>query len=446
MFFVPLADITDGRLLLSVISQALELYTLPDETILSTLVGCLRDMNALFVLDNFEQLQPSAPLLSELLSRCPHLKLLVTSRFVLRLRGERELAVQPLPIYLSEDKRGADLKSIESSPAVQLFLERARAVKHDFKLDSKNTSTIAEICSRLDGLPLAIELAAIRVKLLSPPALLSRLEKRLQVLTGGAQDLPVRQQTMYNTINWSYELLNPYEQRTFRLLSVFSGGCTLAAMQTVCEAEGIRDRGLGMSSSTSESLVPNPQPSAPVDVLDLATSLANKSLLRVVENNSEEPRLMMLETVREYAGERLRELEEDASARAAHAGYVLALAEEAEPHLRGPEQTRWLDSLEREMGNVRAALEWSTGNTSKEGDGDEVGMERLETGLRIAGALARFWQARGHLDEGIVWLQTLLSRTTALRTEARERALRTAGRLTNNLDNWSNRVSITRKH
>jgi DNA-binding CsgD family transcriptional regulator len=261
--------------------------------------------------------------------------------------------------------------------------------------------------------------------------MLSRLEKRLPLLTGGAQDLPARQQTLRNTINWSYELLTPFEQRLFRLLSIFSGGCTLEALQTVCEEE--EKRGGGLSISSSESLIGSPQSPSPIDILDLTTSLANKSLLRVVENNGAEPRLLMLETVREYAGERLREMGEHASARTAHANFVLALAEEAEPNLRGPEQVRWLDSLEREIGNVRVALEWCTGSAGTEGGGGEISMERLERGLRIAGSLARFWQARSHLHEAGVWLHTLLSRTTALRTEARERALRTAGRLTSNL-------------
>lgn len=411
VFFVPLADITNGKLLLSAIAQSLELYTLPDEDIVPTLVSYTKDMGALFILDNFEQLLPDAHLITELLSRCPRIKFLVTSRFVLRLRGERELAVQPLTVSPQGGERTAELSALERSPALQLFVERARSVKFDFKLDSENACTIAEICSRLDGLPLAIELAATRIKVLSPRALLSMLEKRLHVLTGGAQDLPVRQQTMHNTIRWSYELLNPSEQRAFRLISVFSGGCTLAAMQTVYE------------NAISEAVTP-------VDVLDLATSLANKSLLRVVENNGDEPRLVMLETVREYAAERLQESGEDASARAAHANFVAALAEEAESPLRGPEQVRWLDRLERETGNVRAALEWST---STGGSRDQGSSARLEVGMRIAGSLSRFWQARGFLHEGSMWLQILLARTTALRTEMRERALRTAGRLANNL-------------
>ena len=407
VYFVPLADITEGGLLLSAISQALELYTLPNETILTILSGHMRDMSALLVLDNFEQLVSAAPILSEILSKCARLKLLVTSRAVLNLRGEREMGVQPLALPPTGAGEGAR-SLIESSPAVQLFTQRARLVKADFTLDSGNAEVVAEICARLDGLPLAIELAAARVKLLSPRAILARLQKRLQLLTGGAQDLPARQQTLSNTIAWSYNLLDPAEQRLFRLLSVFHGGCTLEAAHEVCDRLAEDD---GEYSK--------------LDPLEIATSLTNKSLLRVVDSN-DESRLVMLETVREYAGEQLLASGELGLARAAHAHGMCALAEEAQAGLRGSEEARWLDRLEREIGNLRAALEWSI---TPEEESDAPSMERLETGLRIAGSLTRFWSSRSHLQESITWLQTLLDLTPSLRTEGRDRALRAAGRV-----------------
>ncbi len=416
VFFVPLQDITDAGLLLSAISQSLELYTLPDETILPTLIGYMKDMGALLVLDNFEQLTAAAPILAELMAACPHLKLLVTSRAILNLRGEHEMEVEPLPLPQAGGKRkdGPDLEPIESSPAVQLFMQRARSVKPDFAIDSDNAQIIADICARLDGLPLALELAAARIKFLSPRALLARLQKRLQVLTGGAQDLPPRQQTLHNAINWSYDLLTNTEQRIFRLLSVFSGGCTLEAAEAVC-------------AGMAESLPPELRDvHLEPDLLNPVTSLANKSLLKVVENDEdeEELRIAMLETLREYAYEQLQAKGEEAPALASLARYITKLAEEAGAELFGRDQPLWLDRLEREIANIRVVLGWCL---SEPADVDTS--ERLGMGLVITGHLARFWHSRSHLHEGSEWLEAFLNHTTSIRTEERAQALRAAARI-----------------
>jgi predicted ATPase/DNA-binding CsgD family transcriptional regulator len=421
VYYVPLAHISTGGLLPSAIAQALELYTLPDGSVLSTLVDYMGDMQALLLLDNFEQMLSGAGVLAEILAGCPGLKVLVTSRSVLNLRGEQELAVQPLPLpdlaAGADHMHQVDMASMEENPAIALFVQRARSVKSDFKLDQGNAPIIAEICRRLDGLPLAIELAAARVKLLSPKAMLTRLQKRLHLLTGGAQDMPDRHKTLRAAIEWSYTLLNKEEQRLFHLLGIFQGGCTLPS------AEAVWDNLSGGSEAVSGA-EPTSSPQS-LDVLDLATSLTAKSLLRVVEHNSNETRLVMLETIREYALERLKESGEEEAARAAHALHYLALAEEAEPNLRvGDQVVRWLNILECELGNLRLVLEWSLQDPDPKSE---------EVGLRIAGALTRFWQARGHLQEGREWLERLLARTETMRTDVRERALRAAGRICTNL-------------
>lgn len=410
VFFIPLQNITEGGLLPSAISQALEIYTLPGDSALQALISSMRDMNALLILDNFEQLVSSAPVLSNILSACPHVKMLVTSREVLNLRGEQELLLQPLPLPSLQHTRG-DIAAIESSPAVKLFVQRASSVKPNFALDSSNADAVAEICARLDGLPLAIELAAARIRFLSPPAIVARLQKRMQLLTGGAQDLPERQQTLRNVIDWSYDLLSVEEKRLFRLLSVFSG-CTLDAAQDVCD-----------------DLAENPDPTIAkaysIDVLNLATSLANKSLVRIVENDGDQPHLVMLETVREYAGNLMSASPEVDEARAAHARFVAALAQDAEVRMKSPEQPLMLNKLERELGNIRYALEWSA---EKNSDG-VADFRRLDIGLAIAGSLSRFWVARGHLQEGREWFALLLPLASSLRTPNYTRALRIAGRM-----------------
>jgi predicted ATPase/DNA-binding CsgD family transcriptional regulator len=309
----------------------------------------------------------------ELLATCPAVKALVTSRTVLRLHGEYEFPVSPLA--LPSPTYPPDTRALAQYAAVALFAQRASAIKPDFSLSDANAATIAAICARLDGLPLAIELAASRIKLLQPGAILARLHRRLDLLTGGARGLPARQQTLRNTLQWSYDLLTPDEQRLFRRLSVFAGGCPLAAVEAVCSVPG----------------------DVTMNVLDGLASLLDNSFLSQVEHTGEEPRFVMLETIREYGLACLDESLETASITAAHAGYYLALAEAAEPHLLSAEQGTWLKRLEQDHENLRAALGWS--------------LERQErlSALRLAAALWRFWWMRGYLSEGHRWLEQALA-------------------------------------
>jgi DNA-binding CsgD family transcriptional regulator/tetratricopeptide (TPR) repeat protein len=285
---------------------------------------------------------------------------------------------------------------------VALFLHCAQAARPDFQVTPASTRTIAEICVRLDGLPLAIELAAARIKVLSPQALLTRLGHRLQVLTSGAQDAPVRQQTLRNTLAWSYDLLDVEEQRLFRRLSVFVGGCTLEAVEGLYTALG----------------------EIPADVLDGVASLMDKSLLRQVEQEGEEPRLLMLETIREYGLEVLASSGEMESTQRAYAHYNLRLAERAELELGGPQQAAWLERLEREHDNLRAALQWSL-----EQAGDEEAGQRREIALRFGGALHMFWWTLGHWSEGRTFLERALAAREGVAASARAKALYAAANL-----------------
>src|SRR6266566_5131809 len=383
--FVPLAPISDPDLVIATIAQTLGIQEAGEQPLLDLLQAHLRDKRLLLLLDNFEQVLAAAPGLADLLSGCPQLKILVTSRAVLHLHGEHEFSVPPLAlpdlIHLPERE------ALSQYAAVALFLQCAQAARPNFQLTPANTRVIAEICVRLDGLPLAIELAAARIKLLPPRALLTRLEYRLQVLTSGARDAPKRQQTLRNTLAWSYDLLDAREQWLFRRLSVFAGGYTLEAVE-------------GLSTALGEK---------PADVLDGVASLMDKSLLRQVEQEGEEPRLLMLATIREYALEALTASGEMESTRQAHAAYYLALAEQAELELGGPQQGAWLDRLEREHDNLRAALSWSL-----EQAGDEEAGQRQEIALRFGGALWKFWWTHGHWSEG----RTFLERAVALSEES----------------------------
>ena len=275
----------------------------------------------LLLLDNFEQVVAAAPVVAELLVGCPKLKVLVTSREVLRLSGEHEFPVPPLA--LPDLQRLPALEPLSQYAAVALFIQRALAVKPDFTVTNANAPAVAEICVRLDGLPLAIELAAARIRLLTPQAMLARLESRLQLLTGGARDVPTRQQTLRGTIAWSYDLLDEGERALFRRLAVFAGGCTLEAAEAVCQSA--RDPLTGAGQALA------------VEVLDGLESLVGKSLMRPQEAPGGESRFTMLETIREYALEKLGESGETAAVGRQHAVYYLGLAEEAQPKLRG----RW---------------------------------------------------------------------------------------------------------
>ncbi len=372
VFFVNLAPISDPALVVPTIAETLGLREGAEQSLLERLREDLRQKQMVLLLDNFEQVVNAAEQVVELLVACPRLKVLMTSREVLHVRAEHEFAVPPLP--LPDSKRLPDLVALSHYAAVALFVQRARAIKPDFQLTNANAHAIVEICARLDGLPLAIELAAARVKLLPPQALLARISQRLAVLTGTSRDVPARQQTLRHTIAWSYNLLDATEQRLFRRLSVFVGSCTLEAIEAVCAA--CRD--------------------AAGIVLDGVASLIDKSLLQQTEQEGEEPRLSLLETIREYGLECLGESREAELSQQAHARYYLALAEKAEPYLRGVEQPIWLACLEQEQGNLRAALEWL------------ITHAQTELALRLSGALWRFWYIRGHYREGLHWLEAVL--------------------------------------
>jgi predicted ATPase len=366
---------------------------------LERLIAHLRDKQILLLLDNFEQVATAAPALAELLAGCPYVKMLVTSRAALHIRVEQEFVVSPLA--LPELKDLPDSASLLQIASVALFTQCARATVPDFKLTNSNTRVIAEICTYLDGLPLAIELAAARIKLLPPGVLLARLEHRLQILTSGAKDAPARHQTLRNTLAWSYDLLDAEEQRLFRRLCVFIGGCTLYAVAAVCNA--------------GDDLA--------MPVLDGVASLLDKSLLQQVEREGVEPRLLMLETIREYGLERLAASGELDITRRAQAAYYLAPAEKAEPYLTSAEEGKWLERLEREHENMRAALEWPMERRNGVYEND------AQMPLRLAGALWRFWWARGFLNEGRTFLAKALSTSEKCELSVRAKAINGAAML-----------------
>src|SRR5438132_418673 len=326
VFFVNLAPIIDSTLVVPTVAETLGIQERADQYLLKRLKEVLRQKQMLLLLDNFEQVVDAGLQIVDLLAACPMIKVLVTSREVLHVQAEHEFLVPPLA--LPDPKRLPDLAMLSHNAAVALFLQRAQAVKPDFQLTNANARAIAEICVRLDGLPLAIELAAARMKLLPPQALLARLDQRLAVLTAASRDVPARQQTLRNTIAWSYNLLDAPDQRLFRRLSVFVGGCTLQAIEAVCAMPNVGDEA--------------------AQALDGVASLVDKSLLQQTEQEGEEPRLVMLETIREYGLERLTVNGEIEATRQAHAVFYLKLAEEAELELRGAQSGLWLERLERE--------------------------------------------------------------------------------------------------
>ena len=397
VYFIQLAPVSDPTLVIATIARTLEVKETGERPFLDLLISYIRDKHLLLLLDNFEQVMPAAPGLSDLLADCPQLKILVTSRAVLHLRGEHEFPVPPLELPDLTDLPESEILS--EYAAVALFLERARAAKPDFQMTPANTRAIAEICVRLDGLPLAIELAAARIKLLPPQALLARLERRLDVLTSGARDLPARQQTLRNTIAWSYNLLDIEEQRLFRRLSVFVGGCTLEAVEGLYKALG----------------------DVPAYVLDGMASLIDKSLLRQTEQEGEEPRLLMLATIREYGLEALAASGEMESTRQAHALYYLRLAQDTEVEVGGPRQAAWLERLEREHNNLRAAWQWSLEQAGDEGAIE--GERGMETALRLGGALGRFWVVHGHISEGRNFLERALAASKGIEASVQAKAL-----------------------
>jgi predicted ATPase/class 3 adenylate cyclase len=393
VFFVDLASITDPHLFIPTVAQTLSVRERPGETLSETLKDHLRAKKLLLVFDNFEQLLDAGPAVSALLAGAPNLKALVTSRAPLHLSGEHEYSVPPLAV--PDLNTFEPLAALAGYEAVQLFVERAQAVKPEFELTSENAPVVAEICARLDGLPLAIELGAARVRILSPQALLGRLSQRLALLTGGARDAPARQRTLRDTIEWSYGLLSASEQRLFARLSVFVGGRTIDAAEAVCDPAG----DLGAA------------------VFDGVASLVEKSLLRQEEGPAGEPRFLMLETIREYALDRLERCGEKELLRQRHAHYFVALAEDAEPEILGADQVLWLERLEAERDNFRAALGWLLGR------GD------TELALRLIGSLRRAWVARGYLSETRNWLEAAFEGKAAVSPHVEAKALYGLGRV-----------------
>ena len=395
--FVSLAPIRDASKVVPTIAQTLGFGEVGNTPAFERLTGSLRDKSLLLLLDNFEQVVGAAPLLVELLPSCPGLKLLVTSRTVLHVRLEYELPVAPLvlPDLSKRTSPDADLEVFTRSAAVQLFLRRVQAIKPGFTIIEANARTIAEICVHLDGLPLSLELAAARIRLLSPRELLTRLSHRLDVLTGGARDMPERQQTLRNTIKWSYDLLNRDEQQLFRRLAVFAGGFTLEVAEAVAPAAGHLEIG----------------------VLDGLTSLLDNHLLQQIDGVGGESRLMMLETIREYALERLEMSCEVEVTQRAHADYYVVLLDESNQELKQRMDATWLSRLEQEHDNLRAALNWL------------IEREEVEKALRLGCALQRFWEMHGYISEGRQWLERALGASNGVSASVRAKALNIAGEL-----------------
>jgi len=373
VFFVALATITDPDLVIPTIASTLNVRESGGQPVDVLLKHYLAEKHLLLVLDNLEQVISAASKIGELLSAAPHLKIVTSSREKLRVYGEHEYPVPPLA--LPDLKKKPTVAVLSQYEAIALFIQRAKAANPNFEITEQNAPAVAEICVRLDGLPLAIELAAARAKLLTPPMMLERLASRLKALTGGARDLPARQQTIRGTIDWSYNLLDESEKRLFAQLGVFVGGWTLEAAEAVC----------------GENL--------PIEIFDGLESLADKSLILQVESAGDEPRFTMLETLREYAVEKLMESDEGEHVRDRHLEFFVKLAEEGDPKLRSAEQVTWIKRLETEHDNLRAALAWSL----------EGGETRIEDGLRLAGALYWFWHLGTYFNEGAEWLKRLLA-------------------------------------
>jgi predicted ATPase/DNA-binding winged helix-turn-helix (wHTH) protein len=378
--FVGLASITNPDLVATAVADALGIQQVANRTIPQLIGDQLQNSGPfLLLLDNFEQVLSAATVVAETLEACPSLKILVTSRSCLHLYGEQEYPV----------------RALEENAAVELFAQRAAAVWPDFAITSENKQAVREICLRLDGLPLAIELAAARSKVLSPTAILDRLQSRLQLLTGGPVDMPERQQTLRKAIDWSHSLLNEAERKLLRRLSVFAGGCTLEGAEAVCNTS----RDLGM------------------DLFEGLSSLVDKNLVQQVDRAEGEPRFSMFEAVREYALEHLTESGEQSAVRRAHAAYCLVLAAEGNPELNPADRNRWLTLCDVEIDNLRFALDWLFQNRD------------LDWGLRLCVALFRFWDMREHLIEGRSRLETVLRLAGTHCSKERARVLHFLGAL-----------------
>jgi predicted ATPase/DNA-binding CsgD family transcriptional regulator len=391
VFYIDLAPITDPDLVLSTIVQSLDLKESQSQSLMETLIRHLRDKQVLLVLDNFEQVIPAAPLTSDLLSACPGLKIMVTSREALRVSGEQEYPVPPLAVPDAE--RLDSLRELSQNEAVQLFIQRTRAVKPDFELSEGNAPFVAEICIRLDGLPLAIELAAARSNLLSPENMCARLESRLTTLTGGARDLPRRMQTLRAAIDWSYNLLDNQEQRLLNQLSVFQGGRAIEAVEKICD------------------------PDVSISVLDGLESLLNKNLLYSEPGKTGETRFYMLETIHEYAREMLAKSGEKNEYEKRHAQYFVALAEQSETEFQGIRQEYWYARLTDELDNIRTVLNWAFAN------------QDYELAARLAAAMREFWYYNGVLSESSTWIDRALENEGQISPAVRAKTLNASSRI-----------------
>jgi predicted ATPase/DNA-binding XRE family transcriptional regulator len=389
---VALAGLTDAGLVASAICQALGVSEDGRQgAAVDVVARFCHDRNVLVMLDNFEHLLAAASLLATLLPRCPGLRLLVTSRASLRIRGEHEFQLEPLPL---PGRGRASPEALAEVPSVALFVDRAQAVALDFALTTNNAPAIADICRRLDGLPLALELAAPWIKLLTPQGLLDQLQRRAGLELEGSRDLPERQRTMASTLAWSCNLLRPDERALFRRLAVFAGSAPLGAIETVCQAPG----------------------TLPASTTRLLGVLADHHLIQRQSSIDEESRISMLETVREYGLKLLRESGEAEETGRAHAEHYRALVASAQSELIGPEQSTWFKRIEMELDNVRAALAWAQSHD-------------VEPGLRMASRLVEFWETRGRGREGLAWIERLLQLAGDAAPAARAAALEASGLL-----------------
>ena len=387
-WWVELASLSDQDLVAQAVASVLSVREVPGRSMSDALVEYLKEREVLLVLDNCEHLVAScAALCDTLLRACAKLKILTTSREALRAPGEAIFAVPPLS--LPDPHRPPDAEGLPGYEATRLFAERARAARHDFSLTEENATAVAQICHRLDGIPLAIELAAFRTRVLSVEQISKRLAESFELLTGGSRTTMAHHMTLRATMDWSHALLSEKERRLFGRLSAFAGGCTLSAAEAIC-AEGLLGR---------------------EEILDLLTQLVDKSLVLVLAERDGEARYEMLETLRQYGREKLEGSGEARGVRARHAAWFLALAEEAEPHLRGRRQLEWLGRLETEHDNLRAAMRFLLG----EGE--------IEASVRLAWALWFFWYVRGHQGEGYRYAREVLERRDGLPVLARARTL-----------------------
>ena len=403
VYMVDLSPVTDPSLLPASIATALMVREQPGRDVVDSLADHLRDRELLLVLDNFERVVDAANAVGRLIESAPRLTVITTSRVPLHITGEQEFAVPPLAV--PNPVRGSDHESVAGNEAVTLFIERAAAVRPGMRLTSDNAPIIAQIAVKLDGLPLAIELAASRTKVLAPDAILARLGTRLALLTGGAGDRPERQRTLRSTIEWSHDLLRTEEQRLFARLGTFSGGCTLEAAELICG------------------------PGLDLNVLDGLATLVDHSLVRTAEARNGDQRFTMLETIREFAVERLASSGDEGELLRRHAEHFRDLAEEAERHLTREDRVVWLARLEEEHDNLRAALDWAEH------------IRDADTGLRTAAAIWRFWLQRGHLAEGRGRLARLLAMPDVdIAGPVRVRALAAIG----GLAYWQNDPALTR--